>query len=398
MGAKESKVDSNLFDEPALKCSAHKGDINCLALSADQTLLASGSDDRTIKLWAKSTDESEGLVCQGILEGHEQYVTRLLFYEDALISGSADFTVRKWDPKSGQCVKVMEGHKGMVTALACHKKMILSASNDKTVICWDFETGQMTGQLKGHTQNVNAVTTFSTTDSGGGGRWRTGRAIEESASVTQYGIRECIYTGSSDRTAKSWSMRSYKRLLTFHGHVGPVTQVMVESTGRILYTASLDGTLRSWYAETAKPQYVFEGHGGEISCFEMFDKLLFTGSSDGTARSWLAETGVCVRIYRGHKRCVRTIRKIDSTIVTVSEDGRIHCFEEKTGSLKYLYGKKVTACCNALEITEDYLITTANDGHLYLWPKWDKIDSERMLTENGPEDRRVADGNPVYEE
>ena len=64
------------------------------ACAPDRPLVATGSQDQTIRLWDLSTGDE-----LAILEGHEFTVGGLAFTPDGrtLISGSGDDTVRLWD-------------------------------------------------------------------------------------------------------------------------------------------------------------------------------------------------------------------------------------------------------------------------------------------------------------
>ena len=70
-------------------CDEHEGSINCMELSADASVLATGSDDGHVRLWTTKTDVVE---CIGVLEGHGDYITSLLLVDNYLISASADKT------------------------------------------------------------------------------------------------------------------------------------------------------------------------------------------------------------------------------------------------------------------------------------------------------------------
>lgn len=52
----------------------HTKRVNCLASSLESTLLASGADDKTIKIWDWTTGE-----CTATLKGHHNSVTALQF-------------------------------------------------------------------------------------------------------------------------------------------------------------------------------------------------------------------------------------------------------------------------------------------------------------------------------
>lgn len=78
--------------------NGHLAAVTALAFSPDGRWIASGSQDKTIRIWDVTTGHE-----QRVLKGHSNPVTALAFSPDGqwLASSSEDGTVRVWDPATG---------------------------------------------------------------------------------------------------------------------------------------------------------------------------------------------------------------------------------------------------------------------------------------------------------
>ncbi|KAJ6276584.1 hypothetical protein J3E71DRAFT_395008 [Bipolaris maydis] len=135
----------------------HGSDVTSVAFSHDSTRLASGSEDRTVKVWDVSSGE-----CLQTFEGHEDYVTSITFSHDStrLASASEDSTIKLWDTRnSGLCLQTLEGHSDWVNSVAFShdSKRLASASGDRTIKLWDTSTGTCLKTLRGHSGNIRSV-------------------------------------------------------------------------------------------------------------------------------------------------------------------------------------------------------------------------------------------------
>lgn len=143
-------------DIPAKLCG-HTSWVNDVKCSPRKNLLASASDDNTVRLWDLTTESCISTT----LTGHSSGVTSIAFSLDGrwLISGSYDSTVKVWDMKTYSCVRSLQGHTCSVNSVAFSSigGLVASASSDHTVRLWDMKTGECVKELEGHDSSVKFV-------------------------------------------------------------------------------------------------------------------------------------------------------------------------------------------------------------------------------------------------
>ena len=172
-----TRLASARRDDSLLTLAGHTGIVTSVAFGTGpdgRLLLASGSEDGTVRFWDPVTGGPVG----GPLTGHTGIVTSVAFGTGPdgrllLASGSEDGTVRFWDPVTGAPVGgPLTGHTGIVTSVAFGtgpdgRLLLASGSEDGTVRLWDPVTGApVGGPLTGHTGHRDL----------GGVRDRPGRA------------------------------------------------------------------------------------------------------------------------------------------------------------------------------------------------------------------------------
>ncbi|PGH07696.1 U3 small nucleolar RNA-associated protein 13 [Blastomyces parvus] len=173
---------------------AHDKDINALDVNYSSTLFASASQDRTAKIW--SVEDGSVL---GILRGHKRGVWSIRFApkdtpvitsdsgtstsRGVVATGSADKTIKLWSLSDYSCLLTFEGHTNSVLkllwlpppliesdnedissrgAVQVHP-LVASAGADGLVKIWSPFSGEIETTLDNHTDRVWALATPSTT-------------------------------------------------------------------------------------------------------------------------------------------------------------------------------------------------------------------------------------------
>jgi WD40 repeat protein len=295
----------------------HRSAVRSVAFSGDGKRIASGSSDRTVKVW----DAQTGQVTL-TLQGHTDGVWSVAFSSDGkrIASGSHDGTVKVWDARTGQEKFTLEGHTRAVTGVAFSGdgKRIVSGGGDfirpgpGEVKVWDARTGQETPlTLRGHTSSVSSVA-FS----GDGKR---------------------IASGSGDKTVKVWDAGTGQELLTLRGHtsIGVVNSVAFSGDGKRIATGSHDGTVKVWDAGTGQELLTLRGHT-DLVCSVAFSgdgKRIASGSHDRTVKVWDAQTGQVALTLRGHTDSVCSVAFSGDgkRIASGSHDGTVKVWDAATG-------------------------------------------------------------------
>ncbi|KJE04541.1 U3 small nucleolar RNA-associated protein 13 [Cryptococcus gattii NT-10] len=116
-------------------CAGHRRGVWTVRFSRNDKVVASGSADRTVKLW--SLDD---FTCLKTFEGHTNSVLRVDFlsHGQQLVTSASDGLVKLWNIKEEECVKTLDNHEDKIWALAhsSDESTLLSAGADSLLTIW----------------------------------------------------------------------------------------------------------------------------------------------------------------------------------------------------------------------------------------------------------------------
>jgi U3 small nucleolar RNA-associated protein 13 len=156
------KTDDEITLNARLSIRAHEKDINIVSVAPNDSLIATGSQDKTIKLWRTSD-----LALHGTLKGHKRGVWDCQFsqHDRVLATGSGDRTVKLWSIADCSCVRTFQGHMASVLRVRFIGTglQLLSSGSDGLIKLWTIRTNECESTIDGHDDKIWALDLSQTT-------------------------------------------------------------------------------------------------------------------------------------------------------------------------------------------------------------------------------------------
>ncbi|CAL1539696.1 unnamed protein product [Lymnaea stagnalis] len=280
----------------------HSDSVQCV--TCDTERIASGSADKTIRVWDIKTKE-----LLHVLKGHTKGVWCLQFFtRHLLVSGSFDNTIRIWNLRTGLTTRTLFGHEGQIWCLKIRGPLLVSGSQDKTAKLWDIGRCLLLGTLSGHSAAVFNVDTSED--------------------------NKMVLTASGDKTVRLWSADTFQLVKCVW--VSPSTSVMTVSYCQGYFACSYDGTVCLY--KGTKLVRTFNEHRKRVESLKLkmtdADKgegHITSAGQDGLIKHWDVTQDDSLQTYKGHQQPINCIFVDDLRIATASTDHSVKLLNFNVG-------------------------------------------------------------------
>jgi WD40 repeat protein/tRNA A-37 threonylcarbamoyl transferase component Bud32 len=279
--------------------TGHSSSVTSVAFSPDSRTLASGSWDKTIKLWDVQSQREIAA-----LTGHSNWVTSVAFSPDGRTLASGSYkTIKLWDVQSQREIATLTGHSNWVKSVAFSPdgRRLASGSEENTIKLWDVQSHREITTLTGHSNHVRSVA-FSP----------DGRRLA---------------SGSNDQTIKLWDVHSQGEMVTLTGHSDWVRSVAFSPDGRTLASGSDDKKIKLWDVHSQREIATLTGHSNHVCsvAFSPDGRTLASGSDERKIKLWDVQSQREIATLTGHSWYVLSVAFSPDgrTLASGSYDNRI---------------------------------------------------------------------------
>jgi WD40 repeat protein len=362
-------LDGNTGSQIAV-LSGHTGGVGSITFSSDGTLLVSGSDDRTVKLW----DIQTGGVIK-TFHGHTHWVdsVSISFNHITIASGSRDSTLCLWDIQAGECCHIINQEQAVeyVSFSPTNSQHLVSISGG-VVHQWDIDGHKIEPTYQGSYAAFSLdgaylalcegkVTTVQDSNSGA---ILAKLPTDKAAKSCCFSPNGRLVAVAASATAYVWDITGSDPHLieTFTGHTDRITSLTFSSSSSLI-SASDDKSVKFWQIGTSSTDLIASDPEStqpasasvESVSLQAENSIAISGDLDGVVKMWDISTGLCKESFQtpAKGRTSGDAQMVEGRLIVVwFEDEKILIWDTKKGELPQVV-ETYQDSCRGLRISGD---------------------------------------------
>jgi len=325
------------------------------------------------------------------LKGHTEAIYSTALNKDGTLAatGSFDKSVRLWDPATGKQLREFSGpnaHQNLVLSVSISPNgdQVASGGSDNTAKVWDVPVNTPVREFA-HAAGVSAVavspdgkTVAGAAADGSVKLWAAdGKPIATIAAhpggatgSTFSANGQLLATGGADGTVRFWNAADGKPAGVFGAHASAVSGVAMSPNNNQAYSIGEDGLWKSWQFPVPASR-ALPGHADAISSLALSadGSSALTGGTDKAVKLSNVANGQLVRDFTGATAAITSVAQWPNgaAVAAGTADGKVFFWTADGKPAGALTGHSGAVTGIAVNANGSGFVTVGADGMLRSW-------------------------------